>query len=445
MNEKLRIAIPTSADRKCGIWVYSENQATDLRRHKDTVQKVGFVAIDPEPTRHNPETLITVIEKERKIFQTKPFSLLPFSNLDSWKEAGQAIQNWGANIVLPQHEYGLGRGFGLLQKELEKIGIMSIPTLHTTKFRPSRRQRREVSEILKHSPGIIVLNKKAADGIIKAGIYGEVDQDKIQYFPHPVRDIDVSNRRRDELKKQWGLEERIVFGSQGLNSCTKGIDKVMKAVGEIWINGDLTSEQKRKFIYVQFGDYHPGFKAWKKGNPCRKFDEGLKAIANRYQIPWTEFPGLKEFIEADLTDYAFVFVKHFLKEEEFRDAIALTDVGFLGNQDPEQAVTGIGSELCSAGPLIATDSLASRYDLLCPTQTVRSSKPMQALECDSGYIVAQGEKGISQIREAIAELTKNEQLRYEMDRLGKAKRPTRTWHHVMGQQIKYFNWLLGAV
>jgi len=433
MTRKPSIAIVTSAGVPCGIWTFSENVRKGLLEHPKRIGDVGYVAVDKKPgIKHDPSTLITTIAA---------------NDLGSYVAAAKEIAARGIERVWLQHEHGIFdenyMGPGIFTEELSNRGIDVFVTAHTTREKPEVAEKADLGHVLQYCTGVFVQNKIATNKIVKAGVYGKVDPNKVMYFPHPVRDVDVSAANREKLLKKFGLEGRFVIGSGGLNSAGKGTDIMVKAICELMNSNDLTHKQKEQLLFVQMGDWHPNFRKYKGeygGASFEEFTGGIQRDISNSGLEgrFAELPGINEFIRTDLSGSTIVFANHFLNDEEFGESLVYPHKRYLGNQNTEQAVTGMGMAFATAGSTMAVDSLATRSELFLPIKYRRGNQPY-AKEMDSGEILPQGPAGVDAIKAVIVESINNPYIRIAQDEDGREKRPELIWGPVIGRQLTYMD------
>ena len=314
------------------------------------------------------------------------------SDVQEYINLAHKINNDDAiNMVFVQHEFGLfGGDYGnfLLQFLYELEKPVSV-TFHTVLPLPDEKRRNIVKAIVAACDHIIVMTNNSST-ILQAD-YG-VSTDLISVIPHGTHIVEYKNK--EELKKTYHLEDRLILSTFGLLSSNKSIETAIKALPAI-------VEKFPKVLYVILGKTHPGV-VNHEGEIYRGFLEGLVSES-----------GLQENVR---------FVNKYLDLPELLEYLSVTDVYLFTSKDPHQAVSGtFAYAMSSACPIISTP--------------IPHAKEM--MKENAGIVV--DFQNSEQMAEATIRLLENDQLREEMGRNAFYQTRANIWENVAGSHAKLFH------
>ncbi len=284
------VVIGNYAPEQCGLATFTTDLAESFAANiPDSVVKVVAMRETPEEITGDDRLLHEVVR----------------ARLPDYIDAAQAINEFKADMVCVQHEYGIfgGSSGEYLLSILRNVRAPIVTTLHTILLAPSEDQRRVLDEILGLSERVVTMSERGSE--IVASVHG-VHPAKIDMIPHG---IPAHPRESDEeIKAALGLADKKVLLTFGLLSPDKGIENVVRALPAVVAeNPDL--------LYVVVGATHPNIRR-QHGEAYR---ESLKAIAEELGV--TEHVRfVNAFVDLDeLTRYICacdVYVTPYLKKEQ---------------------------------------------------------------------------------------------------------------------------------
>ncbi|MBC7985943.1 MAG: glycosyltransferase family 4 protein, partial [Sphingomonadaceae bacterium] len=323
-----RIAlIGNSLPRKCGIATFTTDCFNALRQSYPEIDarvyamedSLGGIAYPPEVAR-------TIREQD----------------FGAYLEAARDIDDWGADAVWVQHEYGI---FGGLAGEhllalLDRVAAPVIVTLHTVLEEPDADQRRVLERLLDRAGRVMVMAEKGAE--ILRRVY-DADERKILVIPHGVPDRLLADP--ESIKPRFGFSGRKVILTFGLLAPNKGIETMIMAMPEI-VAGHPES------LYVVLGSTHPHLVAH-EGESHR---ERLVALA--------ETLGVADNV---------AFLDEFADHERLLDYLQAADVYVTPYLNPAQITSGtlsyavgMGKAIVSTPYVHATEALDEGHGVLVP-------------------------------------------------------------------------------
>ncbi len=226
-----RIAlIGSHSPRQCGIATFTSDLADALSAALPRTDV--FVAAVNEPRRRHEYPRRVRIE-------------IAQGDIDSYRRAGDAINESGADSVSLQHEYGIYGGVGgsHVLALVRQLRVPVVTTLHTLVLAPSAEQRTVMDELTRLSSRVVVMSQQGAS--ILRGVHG-VPASKVDFIPHGIPSAPLPSN----AKHQLGLTGRAVILTYGLLSPDKGIETVIEALPEI-------AARHPDVVYLVVGTTHP--------------------------------------------------------------------------------------------------------------------------------------------------------------------------------------------
>jgi len=314
--ERINVAfLSTYPPRACGLATFTE----DLVREIDKIAPL-----------YNPfvNTSIIAISDDTYIYDNKVIKEIDQFNKKDYLDLSKYLNNSEIDLLVIQHEYGI---FGGESGEylLDLIYNLSIPfttVLHTVLTNPSEKQRHILREIGKYSEKVVTMAKNTID--LLTNIY-EIEENKIVHIPHGVPYVYYGDR--EELKKELGLEGKIVISTFGLIGPGKGLEYGIEAVAKL-------KDEFPNVVYLILGRTHPGIIR----NEGESYREKL--------LKMVEGLGVKENV---------IFVNKYLTKEEILKYLQASDIYMTPYLNKEQAVSGTLSYALACGRVIV--STAYRY------------------------------------------------------------------------------------
>ncbi|HEY3299093.1 MAG TPA: glycosyltransferase family 4 protein [Armatimonadota bacterium] len=250
---KVNIAyVATYPPTECGIATFTRDLVTAITKYTPFADSM-VIAVGGEAD----------IQQYPKIVKLQ----VPKSDLQSYLDAADFINQSGVNAVSLQHEYGIfgGPDGEYVLAFLERLQVPIIATLHTVLFAPSPNQKRIVQRIADLASAMVVMVKMGKDMLVNN--YG-ISPEKVVVIPHGVPN--VHKTQASQVKKTLGISDRKVISTFGLINRGKGIEHAIKAMPAI-------VEKHPNAIYLVLGETHPGVRNY-EGESYRQ--ELLKLVSD---------------------------------------------------------------------------------------------------------------------------------------------------------------------
>lgn len=259
-----------------------------------------------------------------------------------YRRAAAFVNSGAGDVACLQHEFGIFGGpdgqyvldFAAgLEKPL-------ITTLHTVLSRPDARKRGIIRTLAERSQMVVVMAERAR-GIL-AEVYG-IDPAKVVFIPHGAPAAPASPRQ--SIRRQLGLEGRVVVSTMGLINPGKGIEYFIQALPEV-------VSAHPEVLYLVLGQTHPGV---------------LRYMGEAYRdrlLELVEQLGLQRHVR---------FVASYLSQEQLVAYLAATDIYVTPYLGREQITSGtlayalaLGKAIISTPYLYAEELLGGGAGVLVP-------------------------------------------------------------------------------
>lgn len=228
--------------RECGIATFTHNLMQSVRLnlglekdHINTEDQIAIIALnDPNMTYQYPSEVGYVIRQNKRA---------------DYDQAGKFIHDFGADICVLQHEFGIfgGESGVYVLSLLHKLQIPFIVTFHTILKTPSYLQKSILQEIASRAAGVVVMSRKAVAFL--ENIYA-IPVDKIHLIEHGVPDIPTDNIPSHRNLLAPYRDRKILF-TFGLMNRNKGVETVIKALPSV-------IAKHPEVVYLILGNTHPG-------------------------------------------------------------------------------------------------------------------------------------------------------------------------------------------
>ena len=368
--------VSTYPPRRCGIGTFSRDLATALEHFTAEIGYIRIAAIDNGRGRYDiPVDLI--------IDQHNPAS---------WQDTithiiARAKESSNPTVVLLQHEYGLdpddngrddrGTNYIKMAQAFKANGLITLVYLHTVLDNPDEHQKKILQDLADSSDSLIVTTESAIQ-ILESPAYG-IPHFKLKHIDHGIRMQQRSQYDRLEMKRKYGMEDRLLFTTLGLLSPDKGIQYSIRGYGK-FLAKSCTKEQRARLVYLIAGQCHPEFVKSEGGEPYRKFQALLNEALEESKLTWCK---IKDLNGTDVTRYDVVFLDTFLDETTLVELYGATNCMILPYLNMQQISSGILADTLGSGRIaIATKSLYAR-------ELIHSNK-----RCPEGLIVGRYARGI---------------------------------------------------
>ncbi len=320
--KKRIVFLSTYPPRACGIATFTQDLAGALAQTGKA--ECHIAAISDDQYDYPDEVLFSMNQQDP----------------DAYPEAAGRINQFGADALMIEHEYGIygGRSGEYL---LKLTGMLQVPyfvTLHTVLPRPNKKQREIIQSLAAGCKKLVTMSFFSVR--VLEDVYG-VDPHKIVVIPHGVPRRAVSSR--EVLKKQEGLAGRFIVSTFGLLSPSKGLEYGIDAVARV-------ARKHPELLYLILGQTHPVIKS----RDGEQYREKLENAVQDY--------GISENVR---------FVNRYLTKEEIIRYLSLSDIYMTPYLGREQAVSGTLAYAVGYGRVIvstpypyATEMLAEGQGLL---------------------------------------------------------------------------------
>lgn len=230
----------------------------------------------------------------------------------------------GYDVVILQHEYGIFGGpdgehvLGLLRR----LDVPVVTVLHTVLSRPTSRQHRILSQVIRESAAVVTMTRTARDRAVHT--YG-ASQARVAVIPHGAAE-DLVVRQAPQPATPFGGGAPVVL-TWGLLGRGKGIEWGIRAMAAL---GDLVPAP----VYVVAGRTHP-------------------------RLPHADGEGYRDDLvglAADLgVSSSVAFDDRYLDAQALHALVRGADVVLLPYDSVEQVTSGVLTEAVAAGkPVIST-------------------------------------------------------------------------------------------
>jgi polysaccharide biosynthesis protein PslF len=369
------IYISTYIPQKCGIATFTKDVTTaiNLLNPRALAEIMPIIKDNEDP--HFPW------EVKHKIIQ---------SNLISYLEAANYINNSSCDLVLIEHEFGIfgGKCGDYLNTFLEAVKKPKVMTCHTIIDDPKNEWGQVFQKLVKNVDGLTIMTSNSAKKLTT--LYG-VNKNKIIVIPHGTPDLSFNST--EIYKKRKKLSGRIVLGNINLLSENKGIDYAIEAVAEI-------AKKYPQVLYLVIGQTHPNVLE----NDGEKYRNFLKQKIKKL--------GIKNNVR---------FINHYLSLGELIEWLKAIDIYITPYLDPQQSssgalayAVGAGKPCISTNYLYAQEILANGRGILVP---FRDSKA---------------------IAEAVIDLWENQVKRKQIEKRAYKYGRFMTWTSVGIQHLDFF-------
>ena len=296
---------------ECGIATYTQDLIAALSNKFDATFAIKVCAIETSTnyTEYGSEVKYVLDANDE----------LSYHHLSCEINDDEAVK-----VVVVQHEFGFFQGPAqqAFLSMLLNINKPVIVVFHTVLPTPTADMLTNVVAIGLACDSLVVMTKNSAKILMKD--YG-IGLDKIHVIPHGTHLI--AYKDRDELKRKYGLEGRVVLSTFGLLSSGKNIETTLLAMpGIISKNPDA--------LFLILGKTHPSV---------------IKNEGEAYREK------LERLVESSDLKYNVKFVNKYLPLPELLEYLQMTDIYLFTSKDPNQAVSGTFSYAMSCGcPIIST-------------------------------------------------------------------------------------------
>jgi len=355
-NKKIALeTISTELPRKCGIATFNNNFVKGIG-NDERVKLYKRNAIVKKHQRYSTYDK----DKIREVYQDNPQSWLELRNkIVRDAQRIKKDKKYDAKLgVVVEFEYGIyqdedGNDYSVpLIKTLNQNNIKNILIPHTVLANPEEygsNYRHIMEELVRNTDQIIGLTPSAID--ILENVYG-APREICKYVAHGVNEF-KNGQSREELKKEIGLENRIIGLTGGFFSDGKDFETALKVDAMIKKRG-------HNFFHIIPGITHEEVKK-KEGERFRNEMIGLGKSLGLNVLDIRNAKNLKALKKYDLNKYDVAFLDSFLDDEKKKKIRTLADVCLVLNKGKSQISSGeIARALESRRITIATETPYSK-------------------------------------------------------------------------------------
>jgi glycosyltransferase involved in cell wall biosynthesis len=283
----------TSLPRECGIATFTQDLIDGFEKLKD-FNKPCVIAINNGTTYSYNEQVIIQIEQH---------------NRADYAKAAIAINHTNIELLIIQHEFGIygGDSGEYLLDLVEKLNIPFMITFHTVLKEPTTKQLYLMSKLAELSVRVVTMSQNTVIDLFS--IYG-IPSYKIEVIHHGVPAVKTLSR--EQLKAQYGFNQRQIISTFGFLSPGKGIEYGIEAMQQV-------VAQHPEALYIIFGKTHPVVKQ-ETGEVYRE--------------------SLKKIIKERKLENHVLFVDKLLTQEEIIQSLVMSDIYMTPYLGKDQAVSG---------------------------------------------------------------------------------------------------------
>lgn len=373
--------ISTFPPAKCGIASFTQDLLNAVNLDKKTAFATTICALDKR--------------SNAGLYNFPVSMVMDAHELESCIEtAGIINRDTTIELVCIEHEFGLYGG-ELGEYLLGFLALLEKPFIirfHTVLPTPDTKRLKVVESISLLADKIIVMTKNSAR-LLKEDYH--ISSEKIIIIPHGTHITNQTNVY--QLKKEYGLSDKLVLTTFGLLSPNKGIEKGIMAMKEI-------SRQFPQAVYVVIGQTHPNL-LQQEGEKYRNY--------------------LQQIIDDNDLQKNVRLVNEYVPTKKLMGYLALTDLYLFTSKDPNQAVSGTFLYAMSAGCPIISNSFVLAKEML---------------DDETGIILKGNEA--SELAEQAILLLRNSKLRKQMGHKAFVRTRDTTWQQVAQKHKQLFGDIL---
>jgi len=231
-NTRINVAfLSTYPPRECGLATFTQDLINALDKLNVPI-KTSVISVNNNIQYSYDDKVVMQIEQNEE---------------QDYSRAAEFINNSDVDILVLEHEYGIfGGEYGkYIIKLFDKIKKPVVSTLHTILPSPLKEQKEILQTIGQKSSKIVAMAGNTES--LLENVYN-IDKTKIEIIHHGVPAIKV--KPREELKKEFGFEDKFVISTFGLISPGKGLEYGIKAVSKV-------VQKHKNVIYLILGQTHP--------------------------------------------------------------------------------------------------------------------------------------------------------------------------------------------
>lgn len=371
--------LSTYPPRECGLATFTQDLVNALDKMNFAV-KTSVIAINNNLSYKYDDKIIMEIEQNEE--------------QDYLRAADYINNNSDIDILVLEHEYGIFGGpcGKYVITLLDKIKKPVVSTLHTVLPTPLEEQKQILQAIGQKSTKVVTMAGNTCE--VLEHIYN-IERSKIAVIHHGVPCIKVNSR--EELKKQFNLEDKFVISTFGLISPGKGLEYGIKAVSKV-------AQKHKNVIYLILGQTHP----------CIVKEQGEKYRQKLERL--VDELGAKENIK---------FVNKYLDKEEIIQYLQMSDAYMTPYLGKDQAVSGTLAYAVGYGRVVVSTPYSYAKEMLA------DGRGMLAEFNDENSLA-----------DCLNFIIENPDRRYEMEQKTQQLGNTMMWDNVASKYYELFKTIL---
>jgi glycosyltransferase involved in cell wall biosynthesis len=252
---------------------------------------------------------------------------------DYFKVARQINRTPEISAIFLQHEYGIFGGVwgSYINEFLKRVKKPVTTIFHTVQNNPKKIVKKVTQEIIDNSTSIIVLTEHSKEQLLNNY---RIKSQKIEVIPHGIHPVVFESP--GTVKRKLGMEGKLITGTFGFLSPSKGIEYVLNALPAVF-------EKFPQAEYWLMGRTHPLVK--------KKFGESYR----KSLIELTKKLGIEKNVR---------FVDKFMSVEEELEFLSLVDIYIVTSLNPEQTVSGTLSYALGTGRCVISTNFAQAREVI---------------------------------------------------------------------------------
>ncbi|MEA2715298.1 MAG: hypothetical protein QOG91_326, partial [Candidatus Parcubacteria bacterium] len=320
--KKWVVYVSTFPPRECGIATFTEDLMNSFDEMYNPREEAKVIAVNPDATSKY------MYDRRKVLYQ------IPQQEADAYVRAAQYLNSLDqVALVHVEHEFGIfggpnGSHLIFFLRELRKPAVI---TFHSVLPEPNPDLRDTVRAINNHVQSIVAMTETSKRILIEE--YG-INPEKIAVIPHGIHPVNFSDG--SEVRRSFGVNDRLVISTFGLLGKGKGIEYGIEAMAEV-------IRHHPEALYLIVGATHPTV---------------LKNEGESYRNSL-----IQKVRELKLENHVF-FYNNYLEIDDLLRVLDATHIYLALSQDPHQAVSGTLSYALGSGrPVVSTPFAQAREDV----------------------------------------------------------------------------------
>lgn len=227
------VFLSTFPPRRCGLATFTNDLVDALDRTGLFAPSAVFALSNaPGEYIYGPQVVLEITQDRRA----------------DYRQAASYVNEGAGDLVCLQHEFGIFGGTDgcYVLDFVEALRKPLVTTLHTVLSQPDAGKRQIIQALAARSQVVVVMADRARRMLTE--VYG-IDPAKVVFVPHGAPAVPALPRQ--SIRRQLGLEGRLVISTMGLINPGKGIEYVIESLPEIVADHP-------EVIYLVLGQTHPG-------------------------------------------------------------------------------------------------------------------------------------------------------------------------------------------